>query len=302
MRRFVGSRLVSSWRRGGARYLLAMAFATVLGLVVAVPVFAANEPAGGDGGTYHTQVVGGEPVPNGKYGFVAALRDVTRGSTAYQQQFCGGTLIDRDSVLTAAHCVEDETALQLRVTVGRTLLDSDQGQTRRVEGIYRHPMYTSSRISSRYDAAVLDLARNVRGIAPATIPGPNRNGPETPGRLATVAGWGNTIEQSPSYGQPDNYPRRMQEAQVPIVSDTRAKEVYGSDYAPALMLAAGREGKDTCQGDSGGPIFVKKSTGRVLDIGITSFGNGCGARGYPGVYTEANARSIRSFVYDAAGR
>ena len=66
------------------------------------------------------------------------------------------------------------------------------------------------------------------------------------------------------------------------------------------MLAAGREGKDTCQGDSGGPIFVKKPSGRVLQIGLTSFGNGCGARNFPGVYPEANSEDIRPFVYGAA--
>jgi secreted trypsin-like serine protease len=66
--------------------------------------------------------VGGDSVPDGKYKFMAALRDVTRGNTVYQQQFCGGTLIDRNSVLTAAHCLETVTAPQLRVSVGITSL------------------------------------------------------------------------------------------------------------------------------------------------------------------------------------
>lgn len=85
----------------------------LLALGVAVPVFAAEEPAEEDGGTLQPQVVGGEPVPDGKYRFVAALRDTTRGNTTYQQQYCGGTLIDRNSVLTAAHCVEGVRAAQL---------------------------------------------------------------------------------------------------------------------------------------------------------------------------------------------
>ena len=36
-------------------------------------------------------------------------------------------------------------------------------------------------------------------------------------------------------------------------------------------------------------------------IGITSFGRGCGARGYPGVYTEVNAAAVRAFIVRAAG-
>lgn len=285
---------------GHARgYLLALLFAGLLALGTAVPVFAAEEPVEEGGGTVQPQVVGGTAVPDGKYKFVAALRDITRGNNAYQQQFCGGTLIDRDSVLTAAHCLETVTAPQLRVTVGITSLkEPGQGQTRSVLNISRHPRYTTSTISFRYDAAVLTLDRPVRNIAAAKIPATGSDGLEDPGDEATVAGWGSTVKQ-PSNNDP-SYPVRMQEAQVPIVSDATARRAYGADdYEPTLMLAAGRENKDTCQGDSGGPIFVK-NTRRVFQIGITSFGNGCGARNFPGVYAEANSEDIRPFIYRAA--
>jgi secreted trypsin-like serine protease len=289
--------------RHAGRYLLALILAALLALGAAMPVFAAEEPAGEDEAIFQPQVVGGQSVPDGKYEFVTAIRDITRGNTVYQQQFCGGTLIDRNSVLTAAHCLESVTAPQLRVSVGiSNLREPRQGQSRSVTAIIRHPRYTTSFLSFRYDAAVLTLKRPVRNIAPARIPQTTSNGLETPGRQATVAGWGNTEKQNPEYKQPDRYPARMQEAQVPVVSDATAQAAYGADdYDPDLMLGAGREGKDTCQGDSGGPIFVKKSTGRVSQIGITSFGNGCGARNFPGVYTEANSEDIRPFIYRAAG-
>ncbi len=190
------------------------------------------------------------------------------------------------------------TAPQLRVTVGITSLkEPRQGQTRSVAKISRHPQYISSAVSYRYDAAVLTLGRPIKNIAPARIPATTSNELEDPGDLATIAGWGSTVKQ-PSNNEP-SYPVRMQEARVPIVSDREAKRDYGSEYAPALMLAAGKEGKDTCQGDSGGPIFVQKRTGRFFQLGITSFGRGCGAED-PGVYTEANAEDIRPFIYRAA--
>jgi secreted trypsin-like serine protease len=65
------------------------------------------------------------------------------------------------------------------------------------------------------------------------------------------------------------------------------------------MVAAGREGKDTCSGDSGGPMFARQADKRY-QIGITSFGRGCGASGYPGVYTEVNARAVKPFIVNAA--
>ena len=292
-----------SGSRHAGTYLLALVIVTLLALGAAVPVFAAEEPTGEDGGTVQPQVVGGEPVPDGEYKFVAALRDTTRGNTVYQQQFCGGTLIDRNSVLTAAHCLESVTAPQLRVTVGITSLkEKGQGQARSVVAVARHPRYTSSTISFRYDAAVLTLARPIKNIAPARIPATTSNGPEASGRQATVAGWGSTTKQPANgEGKDPRYPVRMQEAQVPVVSDAAARRAYGADdYAPPLMLAAGRENKDTCQGDSGGPIFVEKSNGRISQIGITSFGNGCGAKNFPGVYAEANSEDIRPFIYTAA--
>jgi secreted trypsin-like serine protease len=92
----------------------------------------------------------------------------------------------------------------------------------------------------------------------------------------------------------------MRVARVPIVSDARARDVYGSSFVGALMVAAGKAGKDTCSGDSGGPMFARQGDKRY-QIGITSFGEGCGARGYPGVYTEVNAPAIRTFIVDAAG-
>ncbi len=288
--------------RHAGRYLLALVLAALVALGAAVPVFAAEEPAEEDREMAQPQVVGGQPVPDGRYKFVAAIRDITRGNTVYQQQFCGGTLIDRNSVLTAAHCLESVTAPQLRVSVGITnLREPGQGQSRSVTAIARHPRYTTSALSFRYDAAVLTLKRPVKNIRAAKIPESTSNGFEDAGDEATVAGWGNTEKQESGGQQPDNHPARMQEAQVPIVSDATAQDAYGADdYDPPLMLAAGREGKDTCQGDSGGPIFVEKQSGRISQIGITSFGNGCAVRNFPGVYTEANSENIRPFIYRAA--
>jgi secreted trypsin-like serine protease len=271
------------------RHLLVVGLAVVLGLAVAVPVFAAN-------GGIEPQIVGGEPVPTGDYRFVASLGDVTYGKTAYQRHFCGASLIDRNSVLTAAHCVKGTRKWRLHVTVGRTVLSGSGGQTRRVSKKAIHPRFRNE----KYDAAVLTLKNPVQGVPALRLAGTSQDALENPGRLATVAGWGNTIEQPPNGDNGSSFPDRMRVARVPIVSDARARDVYGSAFVGALMVAAGKEGKDTCSGDSGGPMFARQGDKRY-QIGITSFGAGCGARGYPGVYTEVNAPAIRSFIVNAAG-
>jgi secreted trypsin-like serine protease len=260
-----------------------------------------GEPAqAADEAEYDAKIIGGTAVPDGKYKFIAALRDTRFGSTAFQQQFCGGTLIDRDSVLTAAHCVYGESASPLRVTVGRTVLDSNQGQTRHVNRIFIHRLYDPT-LDDAYDAAVLKLSSSVSGIPPIKLATSGQDFLETPGRNATVAGWGNTIAQPAGGSAGSSFPNRMREAQVPLVSDNQAASVYGSSYFKSLMVAAGKEGKDTCQGDSGGPMFAK-ADGKYTQIGITSFGAGCGADGFPGVYAEVNASSIRNFITNAASK
>lgn len=274
-------------------------------LVVALGVgsgaaISASASDAGSGDTVQPEVIGGTPVPDGKYPFVVALLNRNYGSTTKQQQFCGGSLIDRDSVLTAAHCVTGTSARPLRVTVGRTILNSSQGQVRRVAKIFVNPRY-NGRANSTYDSAVLKLSRPVVRITPVRLATARQNFLETPGRPAFVAGWGNTIQQ-PVYGNNGtHYPNQMREARLPIVSDRVGERAYGTDFFPKLMVAAGRTGKDTCQGDSGGPLFAPVA-GRYTQIGLTSFGAGCGARGYPGVYTEINAAGVRSFIVTAARR
>jgi trypsin len=254
--------------------------------------------AAADEQTYQPRVIGGTSVPVGKYEFVAALLDTRYGSTAYYQQFCGGALIDKDSVLTAAHCVYGESAAPLKVAVGKTVLSSNQGQTRGVSGIFVHPEYSPS-WDEAYDVAIIKLKSPVSGIAPVKLATSSENYLETPGRDATVAGWGNTVAQPPEGDAGSSWPDRMREAQVPLVSDSQGQSVYGSSYFPSLMVAAGKTGKDTCQGDSGGPMFTKVSD-RYTQIGVTSFGAGCGASGYPGIYAEVNASAIRNFITNAA--
>jgi secreted trypsin-like serine protease len=251
------------------------------------------------------KVVGGTAVPDGKYKFVAALLNKNYGSTAFEQQFCGATLIDGNSVLTAAHCVEGKRAKPLRVIVGRTVLDSKQGQKRAVSQIFIHPNWNNNTFAN--DAAVLKLSSPVSGITPIMLATSSQDFLESPGGNATVAGWGNTVGQ-PANGSDagSSFPNRMREAQVPIVSDSSAEQVYDpiygpSGYIPPLQVAAGKTGKDTCQGDSGGPIFALAG-GEYTQIGITSWGIGCGASGYPGVYAEVNASSIMGFITTAAGK
>src|SRR4051812_50152594 len=91
-------------------------------------------------------IIGGTAAPEGAYPFMAAITDTTGF------QFCGGTVIASSWVLTAAHCVVDETASGIRVVTGRTnLSNTSQGQVLAVSQIYVAPKYDGD----GWDAALL---------------------------------------------------------------------------------------------------------------------------------------------------
>jgi secreted trypsin-like serine protease len=301
---------------------LTLLAALVAAIVVSFFVFVQGGEAAPQAADRQTpKIVGGKGVPDGKYPFIAALLDTRRAGGPFQQQFCGGTLIDKDSVLTAAHCffnpksgnLDPQSVKALQVVVGRTVLDSSQGQVRSVKSRFIHPNYEPKSASSDYDAAVLGLTKPVSGIPPIKLATAAQNNLEQAGRNATVAGWGSVV-QVPACSPPNNkpaYANRMRDAQVPIVSDSEAIQLFGnicpysgalrSAYTPTLMVAAGGIGKDACQGDSGGPLFIANAVGgKDTQIGIVSFGPGCAPDVYPNVYTEVNASPIASFIQRAA--
>ena len=302
------------------RTRLAM-LATLAALVASTLALAgvAGAQQGPHEGDVGTEVVGGSAVPDGKYPFMASLR----AKPLFGGHFCGGTLIDADSALTAGHCAglignttdQDTISFRaVRVVVGTTVLSSGQGQARRIASlsdISIHPRLNLGR-NAAYDVAVIDLARPVRGIRPIKLDAVGSDAHEEPGRRAKVAGWGSTLAVDPDDPEPPvHYPDRMREARVPIVSDQQCARAYDAPgippelrvVFPELMVCAGAEGVDACFGDSGGPLFVKADGGsgqRHRQIGVTSFGLGCAAEGFPGVYTEVSAPSIGRFIRSAA--
>lgn len=258
--------------------------------------------------TIGPQIVGGTAVPNGKYPFQAALLIQSGGTNDFERQFCGGSLISPDRVLTAAHCVDffgpgsgQLPLAELRVVVGRTVLTSTQGERRTATRITIHPRWQPS--TFEYDAAVITLSKPVRGIRPVRPVAPGFGGLERAGAAVIASGWGNTLAQPVGSSGGTAFPNRLREVTVPIVSSRECAAALTFDGVhylyPSTMLCAGRAGRDSCQGDSGGPLFVKSLGGQFVQVGVTSWGVGCAAAGYPGVYTKLSNRSIGRFVMTA---
>ncbi|XP_023102732.2 testisin isoform X2 [Felis catus] len=104
-----------------------------------------------------------------------------------------------------------------------------------------------------------------------------------------VTGWGHIEE-----GQVLPPPYRLQEAQVSIINNSRCDFLFRRpgflSYDPDDMICAGSENgqRDACKGDSGGPLACEKR-GLWIQVGIVSWGSGCGRPNRPGVYTNVSA-------------
>lgn len=214
-----------------------------------------------------TRIVGGTTTTTTAYPFMMQITD------ASQSQFCGGTLVSATKVVTAAHCMVDETTSSVRVVGGRTYRNGTNGTVSRVSDIWVHPDYTDA--TNGNDVAVLTLSTSMP-YTTASYVDSSDTGVYAAGTTARIVGWGTTSSGGSSSNQ-------LRTATVPTVSDSSCGSSYGSDFVQSDMVCAGYTsgGVDTCQGDSGGPLLI----GGVL-AGIVSWGEGCAQAGYPGVYTR----------------
>lgn len=247
----------------------------------AVLPLASSAPAAADDG-----VVGGSQVQVSGSPWAVALASRDRFGGTRAGQFCGGVVVARSTVLTAAHCLSKEVlgvsrgaVRDLKIIAGRDDLQSAQGAEIPVRGAWINPDYDAR--TNAGDVAVLTLATPLPGGY--VIPLAEEGDPAyQPGTGAAVYGWGDTTGAG-------DYARTLHAARVQVLPDGACRQAYpgSSDgtYLPSSMLCAGEPegGKDACQGDSGGPLVAQ---GRL--IGLVSWGSGCGRAGSPGVYTRVS--------------
>jgi hypothetical protein len=246
------------------------------------PVVAAGPPPAG--------IVGGTPAAAGAYPFMASLQAVTAGG-AYAH-FCGGSLLDREWVLTAAHCVHAPAPADFRVVVGATRLSARDGEVRQPAEIKIHPDYDGDATHGA-DVALIRLSAPVDDVAPIEPVRPAERAGWQAGAPATVIGWGVTNETGKAPSD------ELRSVRVAIQADSAmaAPGAYGGAFLASDMVGAGRAGggADGCFGDSGGPLVIGRGP-NLRQVGIVSFGASCARPGYPGVFSRIGEGRVRAFA------
>ncbi|XP_045309989.1 coagulation factor XI isoform X1 [Leopardus geoffroyi] len=224
------------------------------------------------------RIVGGEASVHGEWPWQITLHITSPA----QRHLCGGSIIGNQWILTAAHCLIGlESPKILRVYSGIL----NQSEVKKdtaffgVQEIIIHDQYEMA--ESGYDIALLKLETAMNYTdAQRPICLPSKGDRSIIYAECWVTGWGYR-----KLG--DKIQNTLQKANVPLVTTEECQTRYRGHKITNKMLCAGyREGgKDACKGDSGGPLSCKHNDVWHL-VGITSWGEGCGQRERPGVYTN----------------
>ncbi|CAF0974929.1 unnamed protein product [Didymodactylos carnosus] len=220
--------------------------------------------------TFETRITSGSTATANSWPWMVAL--YINGSFR-----CGGSLINLQYVLTAAHCVVSSTTLlstnTMQVYAGIQSLSQIASAVS--ESVMNVTLYATTSASDveLYDIAVLKLSQPFTGgstVATCCLP-PSGSVLPTIGQTAVIIGWGKTSFLATGISD------TLQEGLIRITAGCSLSDT-------TTRFCAGYLTTDACQGDSGSPLMTSYNNSWTC-TGIVSEGTGCGSSG---IYTRVS--------------
>ncbi len=216
-----------------------------------------------------------------------------------QRVLCGGSVIRRGWILTAAHCLRDQNQSIVgkgyRVRLGVYNPRKDEGISYPIEQVFIHPFYV--RRTYAYDIALVKYDPNRgRKDGPSNRISTIRLDPLSVDNRSIAAGanvysygWGWTgVSDSSSTDYLQGVKLQLQSR-----DDCTRTTKFRGRYRDSALCAAGRDGAQSCWGDSGGPLITYSDPGRKPTLlGVVSWGRKCGTTGSASAFTRVGKVSI----------
>jgi len=235
------------------------------------------------------RIIGGETAEDGEFPWQVSIR--YSGSLGITH-FCGGSIIDKDWILTSAWCCDysNELPFITHVVAGgiELLTFEEEEQTRNVRQIIRHPNYNFTNNMAKDDICLLHLSESLvwtDWVKPLALPEQSQE--IDVGTVCTLTGWGTTNNEV-------EYPaNKLHKVDVPVTSNAECNATYADlpylTINDSMFCAGLPEGdKGACNGDNGSPIICG-ADGSKQNMGIMSrVVYGCADPGYPDIYTKTS--------------
>ncbi|XP_072374467.1 chymotrypsinogen 2-like [Scyliorhinus torazame] len=229
--------------------------------------------------TGYARIVNGEEAVPGSWPWQVSLQSDSGW------HFCGGSLINDNWVVTAAHCGVSTADFVIVGAHDKSSKMELSQKSMSIAKVITHPKWSSFTIN--YDVSVVKLASPVqfsRQVTPVCLAATADN--YSAGMMCVTTGWGRTR------AYPPQRPNNLQQAALPLLTNAECKQYWGNKITD-IMICAGASGASSCMGDSGGPLVCQKNNAWNL-VGIVSWGSGSCSTSRPGVY--ARVTELRGWI------